>query len=945
MEFYIKQNSTLPILKMGIIKDGRSDFNLNSFLSDTSTFLISLYDKLNDKFLFASKECFVTSEYSDFEGKNLYYLNYQFTNKDTLKTGRYEVQVSITSEQGVILLPLQEKYYVNVLESFSLNDLGYNTLYTSNLPCCGFQETFDVDGITLDAYYYSGSLIIDYVLTSTKIYNQDIIVDFTNVLEVFTGDPIEIITGVTISSGQTRGITQIIFSDYEYDNLTQKSYLKNVKINENVLDTVFNFDESVVFNTPAPSATPTKTPTGTAIPTSTPTSTVTPSATPTITPTNTKTQTVTPTNTKTQTSTPTVTKTQTSTPTVTKSPTQTITPTNTVTNTQTPSSTPTQTITPTNPCVEYITDEFGNFILTENGDYVISEINPCITPTPTKTTTNTTTQTPTNTPTESLTPTPSVTENPTPTVTPTNTETPTNTPTPSPFYYYYNLLDCDNSNNRVGRSINGGLTGTYNVDVNKCYLIVGIDLGPSYDYDLDSLPLVTDCNDLLCGAITSTPTPTVTETPTNTPTPTNTETPTPTPSSTPTPIIPFISIWSGSSVTLPYNTLGTYSGIIDWGDGSTSANTYSNRNHTYDTEGVYTITISGTVTGFAFGGGSEAQKLREITQFGSLRGYDNSNQGMFQGCSNLVLTGVTDSPNLVGITSMESMFNSCQSLTTVPFIDTWDTSSVTTMYSLFEGCINFDDYIGSWNTAGVTTMENTFQSCSQFNQDISGWDTTNVNNMGNMFYNATLFNQSIGGWKTINVTNMSSMFALASSFNQDLSTWNVSNVTNMNSMFSQATSFNGNISAWVTTNVTDMSSMFYSAVTFNVDIGSWDTSSAVDMGYMFSNATTFNQQISLWNVLNVTNMSRMLENCTSFNVDLGSWRVDNVTDMTGMLDNTAIDIGRYDSLLVGWALLTLQSNIVFGVNGLIYSTGGAGSISRQYIIDTYNWTFVGDDKS
>ena len=31
MEFYIKKNATLPVLKVEICKDGRSDFNLNSF--------------------------------------------------------------------------------------------------------------------------------------------------------------------------------------------------------------------------------------------------------------------------------------------------------------------------------------------------------------------------------------------------------------------------------------------------------------------------------------------------------------------------------------------------------------------------------------------------------------------------------------------------------------------------------------------------------------------------------------------------------------------------------------------------------------------------------------------------------------------------------------------------------------------------------------------------
>ena len=194
MEFYIKQNSTLPILKVEMIKDGRSDFNLNSFLSGNTSFLISLYDKFTDTFLFASKECYVTTEFSIYEGKNLYFLNYQFSNKDTKKTGRYEVQILIPSEQGVILLPLQEKYYVNVLESFAAKDLIPDNSYIPILPCCGFQETFDIGGLNLEAYYYSGSLIIDYILTITNTYNTDIRVDFTNELEVFTGSTIQIST-------------------------------------------------------------------------------------------------------------------------------------------------------------------------------------------------------------------------------------------------------------------------------------------------------------------------------------------------------------------------------------------------------------------------------------------------------------------------------------------------------------------------------------------------------------------------------------------------------------------------------------------------------------------------------------------------------------------------------------------------------------------------------
>jgi len=86
MEFYIKKNATLPILKVEVCKDGRSDFNLNDFLNSDYTFYISLFDKSTDKILFASKECFVSTEISPFEGKTLYFLNYQFTNNDTFMT-------------------------------------------------------------------------------------------------------------------------------------------------------------------------------------------------------------------------------------------------------------------------------------------------------------------------------------------------------------------------------------------------------------------------------------------------------------------------------------------------------------------------------------------------------------------------------------------------------------------------------------------------------------------------------------------------------------------------------------------------------------------------------------------------------------------------------------------------------------------------------------------
>jgi len=116
------------------------------------------------------------------------------------------------------------------------------------------------------------------------------------------------------------------------------------------------------------------------------------------------------------------------------------------------------------------------------------------------------------------TPTPTFTPTPTPTATnipptPTGTSTPTPTPTPTETqitYYYYFLRDCDQTHNKIGRSLTSGLTGiTYSLGNGVCYEIVGLDLGPEFDYDLDDLRDVLDCSDVAC----STPTPTPTLTP------------------------------------------------------------------------------------------------------------------------------------------------------------------------------------------------------------------------------------------------------------------------------------------------------------------------------------------------------------------------------------------------------------------------------------------------
>ena len=48
MEFYIKKNATLPLLKMSVVKDGRSDYNNLMSQIETSSLFFSMVNVDNE---------------------------------------------------------------------------------------------------------------------------------------------------------------------------------------------------------------------------------------------------------------------------------------------------------------------------------------------------------------------------------------------------------------------------------------------------------------------------------------------------------------------------------------------------------------------------------------------------------------------------------------------------------------------------------------------------------------------------------------------------------------------------------------------------------------------------------------------------------------------------------------------------------------------------------
>ena len=166
--------------------------------------------------------------------------------------------------------------------------------------------------LTLFAEYTSGSIISSYTLLLNRPYSEEINVTFENVLNVYSGDPITIFTGVTVNLGELSGQT-IVTIDEDYNNYNGNPFFSQLS------GTPVGSTYQIIVITPTP--TPTTTPTIT--PSPTPTNTETPTPTTTETPTQTETSTPTPTNTETPTQTPTNTETSTPTPTYTQTPTPT----------------------------------------------------------------------------------------------------------------------------------------------------------------------------------------------------------------------------------------------------------------------------------------------------------------------------------------------------------------------------------------------------------------------------------------------------------------------------------------------------------------------------------------------------------------------------------------------------------------------------------------------
>lgn len=125
MEFFIKKNATLPLISMKLIMDGRNGFRSMTDLSGT-TVTFSMKGENGPRII--DRPCV-------YEDGVLFF---KFKVSDTGKLGRYEGEFAVLDDNGRLVLPLKEKIFINIVDSFVTDGLEVDPLVPDRIKadCC-----------------------------------------------------------------------------------------------------------------------------------------------------------------------------------------------------------------------------------------------------------------------------------------------------------------------------------------------------------------------------------------------------------------------------------------------------------------------------------------------------------------------------------------------------------------------------------------------------------------------------------------------------------------------------------------------------------------------------------------------------------------------------------------------------------------------------------------
>ncbi len=118
MEFSINKNSTLPVLKLELIQDGRNDFQKFHEKIQNADIYFTMTDVITGVKRIAKKQTDIIQVDPPNCVGDEFYLSYQFTERDTAVAGRYvgQFEIEFLDDSGTLIVPIREELFINILE-------------------------------------------------------------------------------------------------------------------------------------------------------------------------------------------------------------------------------------------------------------------------------------------------------------------------------------------------------------------------------------------------------------------------------------------------------------------------------------------------------------------------------------------------------------------------------------------------------------------------------------------------------------------------------------------------------------------------------------------------------------------------------------------------------------------------------------------------------------
>ena len=124
----------------------------------------------------------------------------------------------------------------------------------------------------------------------------------------------------------------------------------------------------------------------------------------------------------------------------------------------------------------------------------------------------------------------------------------------------------------------------------------------------------------------------------------------------------------------------------------------------------------------------------------------------------------------------------------------------------------------------------------------------------------------------------------------------------------------------------------------NMDVSNWNMSTIISVFSMFKNCWVFNHPLTGWVLASCTNFVSFLQYAYLFDQDISGINVTSATNMTSAIDESGISTLNYSNALKVWALLTVQTGVVFGATLLTYYASAAAS--RTHLTGIHGWVIT-----